>query len=54
MREIEVAPVPGAPHYVTGIINLRGNVVSRDGRLLILVDSSKLLTEAGLGETSSL
>ncbi len=28
LREIEVAPVPGAPHYVNGIINLRGNVVS--------------------------
>lgn len=28
LREVEVAPVPGAPHYVTGIINLRGNVVS--------------------------
>ncbi len=28
LREIEVAPVPGAPDYVTGIINLRGNVVS--------------------------
>lgn len=28
LREIEVAPVPGSPHYVTGIINLRGNVVS--------------------------
>lgn len=28
LREIEVAPVPGAPHYVLGIINLRGNVVS--------------------------
>ncbi len=28
LREIEVAPVPGAPHYVMGIINLRGNVVS--------------------------
>ena len=27
-REVEVAPVLGAPHYVTGIINLRGNVVS--------------------------
>ena len=33
LREIEVAPVPGAPHYVLGIINLRGNVVSViDGR----------------------
>lgn len=28
LREVEVAPVPGAPHYVLGIINLRGNVVS--------------------------
>lgn len=28
LREIEVAPLPGAPHYVIGIINLRGNVVS--------------------------
>jgi len=123
LREIEVAPVPGAPHYVTGIINLRGNVVSvidartrfglpprkstpltriivieaqqqiigilvdsvaevvdievaeietapnvgneetaryidgvvsRDDRLLILVDLNKLLTEAELGEISSM
>lgn len=122
LREVEVAPVPGAPHYVTGIINLRGNVVSvidarirfglpqrestpltriivieaqqqiigilvdsvaevvdiemsevetapnvgneetsryidgvisRDDRLLILVDLNKLLTEAELGEISS-
>lgn len=28
LRETEVAPVPGAPDYVIGIINLRGNVVS--------------------------
>lgn len=28
LREVEVAPVPGAPYYVIGIINLRGNVVS--------------------------
>ena len=28
LREIEVAPVPGSPHYILGIINLRGNVVS--------------------------
>jgi len=28
LREVEVAPVPGAPVYVLGIINLRGNVVS--------------------------
>ncbi len=123
LREIEVAPVPGAPHYVTGIINLRGNVVSvidartrfglptrestpltriivieaqqqiigilvdsvaevvdidlaeietapnvgneetaryidgvvsRDDKLLILVDLNKLMTEAELGEIASL
>ena len=24
----EIAPVPGAPHFVLGIINLRGNVVT--------------------------
>jgi len=36
LREIEVAPVPGAPHYVIGIINLRGNVVS-------IIDARKLL-----------
>ncbi len=28
LRVTEVAPVPGAPHYVLGIINLRGNVVT--------------------------
>jgi purine-binding chemotaxis protein CheW len=28
LSETEVAPVPGAPHYVIGIINLRGKVVS--------------------------
>jgi len=28
LREIDIAPVPGAPNYVIGIINLRGNVVS--------------------------
>ncbi len=28
LRKIELAPIPGAPHYITGIINLRGNVVS--------------------------
>jgi len=28
LRVTEIAPVPGAPHYVLGIINLRGNVVS--------------------------
>ncbi len=28
LRETEIAPVPGAPHFVLGIINLRGNVVT--------------------------
>ncbi len=28
LRYSEVAPVPGAPDYVLGIINLRGNVVT--------------------------
>ncbi len=28
LRNIEIAPVPGAPNYVLGIINLRGNVVT--------------------------
>ena len=28
LRMTEIAPVPGAPHYVIGIINLRGNVVT--------------------------
>ncbi len=28
LRDIEIAPVPGAPTYVLGIINLRGNVVT--------------------------
>lgn len=28
LRYTEIAPVPGAPDYVLGIINLRGNVVT--------------------------
>ena len=28
LRHSEIAPVPGAPEYVLGIINLRGNVVT--------------------------
>ena len=28
LRITEIAPVPGAPGYVLGIINLRGNVVT--------------------------
>lgn len=28
LKMTEIAPVPGAPDYVLGIINLRGNVVT--------------------------
>jgi purine-binding chemotaxis protein CheW len=28
LRMTEIAPVPGAPNYVLGIINIRGNVVT--------------------------
>ncbi|PJF34081.1 MAG: chemotaxis protein CheW, partial [Phototrophicales bacterium] len=28
LRHTEITPVPGAPYYVLGIINLRGNVVT--------------------------
>ncbi|MGB7390348.1 chemotaxis protein CheW, partial [Marinomonas sp.] len=28
LRYSEIAPVPGAPSYVLGIVNLRGNVVT--------------------------
>ena len=28
LRYTEIAPVPGAPNYVLGIVNLRGNVVT--------------------------
>lgn len=36
LRMTDIAPVPGAPHYVMGIINLRGNVVT-------VLDTRKLL-----------
>ncbi|MGE0484900.1 MAG: chemotaxis protein CheW [Gammaproteobacteria bacterium] len=36
LRITDVAPVPGAPHFVMGIINLRGNVVT-------VLDMRKLL-----------
>lgn len=50
LRVTEIAPVPGAPDYVLGIINLRGNVVtvidtrSRFGLLAgELTDSSRIV-----------
>jgi len=43
LRLTEIAPVPGAPDYVLGIINLRGNVVT-------VIDSRKRF---GLGDKES-
>lgn len=54
LRVTEIAPVPGAPHYVLGIINLRGNVVTViDTRLRLglptseLTDSSRIIIIEG-------
>jgi purine-binding chemotaxis protein CheW len=50
LRVTEIAPVPGAPDYILGIINLRGNVVTViDTRLRFglpageLTDSSRIV-----------
>ena len=50
LRYSEIAPVPGAPDYVLGIINLRGNVVtvidtrSRFGLMLAdITDNSRIV-----------
>lgn len=47
LRYTEIAPVPGAPDYVLGIINLRGNVVT-------VIDTRKRfgLIEAELSDNS--
>ena len=43
LRMSEVAPVPGAPSYVLGIINLRGNVVTvLDTRMLFGLMTSEV------------
>jgi purine-binding chemotaxis protein CheW len=43
LRVSEIAPVPGAPDYVLGIINLRGNVVTViDTRLRFGLPSNEL------------
>lgn len=43
LRYTEVAPVPGAPSYVLGIINLRGNVVTViDTRLRFGLESTEV------------
>tara|TARA_B100001094_G_scaffold10059_1_gene9093 strand:+ start:2421 stop:2921 length:501 start_codon:yes stop_codon:yes gene_type:complete len=40
LRYTEIAPVPGSPEYVVGIINLRGNVVTvMDSRLRFGLES---------------
>ncbi len=47
LRMTEIAPVPGAPDYVLGIINLRGNVVT-------VIDSRKRfgLAEADMDDST--
>ncbi|MFC3095025.1 chemotaxis protein CheW [Alteromonas sediminis] len=43
LRYTEIAPVPGAPDYVLGIINLRGNVVTViDTRARFGLDSTEI------------
>ena len=43
LRYSEIAPVPGAPTYVLGIINLRGNVVTViDTRARFALDSADI------------
>ncbi len=43
LRYTEIAPVPGAPSYVLGIINLRGNVVTViDTRLRFGLESTEV------------
>jgi len=43
LRLTEIAPVPGAPSYVLGIINLRGNVVTViDTRLRFGLQSAEM------------
>lgn len=43
LRYSEIAPVPGAPSYVLGIINLRGNVVTViDTRLRFGLQSTEI------------
>ena len=40
LRYTEIAPVPGAPSYVLGIINLRGNVTVIDTRQRFGLDTA--------------
>jgi len=43
LRVSEIAPVPGAPNYVLGIINLRGNVVTViDTRRRFMLDEREI------------
>lgn len=47
LKYTEITPVPGAPHYVLGIINLRGNVVTViDTRARFGLDIKKDLDDA--------
>jgi purine-binding chemotaxis protein CheW len=46
LRYTEIAPVPGSAHYILGIINLRGNVVT-------VVDGRQKLSLPDVEEVSS-
>ena len=54
LRYTEIAPVPGAPSYVLGIINLRGNVVTvidtrqRFGLDTVEVSDNTLASDLGM------
>lgn len=57
LRVTEIAPVPGAPYFVLGIINLRGNVVTvidTRGRFGLgtadLTDNSRIVIIEGEGQ----
>ena len=41
LRYSDIAPVPGAPAYVLGIINLRGNVVSVIDTRIMIIESER-------------
>ena len=52
LRYTEIAPVPGAPDYVLGIINQ--GVCNKNGELIILVEFDKMLSDHEWAEISSL
>eukprot|EP01132_Coremiostelium_polycephalum_P014609 gene14609-17719_t len=68
LRYTEIAPVPGAPSYVLGIINLRGNVVTvidtrqrfglvptevNDNTRIVIIEADKQVTAPNVGNEES-